>query len=58
LCRLASAPLCTPLGAPFVPLFTPLLTALHTGRLGLGIGGLDHETHRDRQSQKGKHPSP
>jgi hypothetical protein len=47
LCRLASTPLCTPLGAPFVPLFTPLLTALHTGSLGLGLGGSNCEPERD-----------
>jgi hypothetical protein len=47
----SSAPLCTPLGAPFVPLFTPLVTALHAGRLGLGLSGSNCEPDRDRQSQ-------
>jgi hypothetical protein len=54
----SSAPLCTPLGAPFVPLFTPLLTALHAGRLGLGLSGSNCEPERDHQPQKGKQASP
>jgi hypothetical protein len=55
LCRLTSS---APLIASFDATLAPFVTPLHTGRLGLCVGGSICEPERDRQSQKGKHFSP